>query len=584
MSFGGIHQTMMRTLERHALESDQAPTTLRRKKLSKTAFMKKSCSSLLASSLDEVQPLRRMKRALADERARRRRHEVAQREPCIFDAFAIAEGVDDLIIEKDPPGLKTTRWLEPPDAKEAREDLDAAEARALHKMERAAVFFARGSGFDGWSGKGGQLQPSAAFVAFEGGDFLKTDLARRIRISTNVVLTKAEARALGDRFEVDEKYFDGPQFVQWFFAQGFTLRMVELNRLQAVAERKKKAAASAVNVYDEARHAHRYRNVTEAFTEEDDRTAREKLRKVAANRGLVGDVAARRQFDSTMTPAELRDQLKKSYGLDMTRAEMGAVFAAFDKSARNARDRPDGHIDGAEFTYGWTRFLDDARTLAHAQQEKELSRRTMLHAPPSMDMLEEGNIDETASFVALHDPSRKKDAVRLSFPMSEVGAKSSEPAKHLVHRYSVTREQKALRELGVASRGVPHVQQRPSSLVLSPCVKPRPLVRKRSLLKEQSTPEQGKLATTRSDLPRRSGSFRRPTTAQLIESATTTPKTGRRRLTSAADAVAFHGGNLDLRVDRDVRTPPARRISIHRPKTPFESRAAEALLQQPSPV
>ena len=36
MSFGGIHQTMMRTLERHALESDQAPTTLRRKKLSKT--------------------------------------------------------------------------------------------------------------------------------------------------------------------------------------------------------------------------------------------------------------------------------------------------------------------------------------------------------------------------------------------------------------------------------------------------------------------------------------------------------------------------------------------------------------------
>ena len=31
--------------------------------------------------------------------------------------LAIHEGVEDLVIESDPPGLKTTRWLEAPDAK-----------------------------------------------------------------------------------------------------------------------------------------------------------------------------------------------------------------------------------------------------------------------------------------------------------------------------------------------------------------------------------------------------------------------------------------------------------------------------------
>ena len=220
MSTWGCHAAMLRTLERQppadeALVGPQA-SVVRRKKLSRTSQL--LTSGLLDSSLDEVQPLRKMKRALADERARRRRHEVAQREPTIFDAFAIHEGVEDLVIESDPPGLKTTRWLEAPDAKALRQDSNQALARAIQKLEKAAVFFARGSGFDGWSGPKGLLKPSAAFVAFEGAEFLKTDVKRKIRISTNCHLTTSEANALRT-FEIDEKYFDGPKFVQWFCAR-----------------------------------------------------------------------------------------------------------------------------------------------------------------------------------------------------------------------------------------------------------------------------------------------------------------------------------------------------------------------------
>ena len=51
-----------------------------------------------------------------------------------------------------------------------------------------------------------------------------------------------------------------------------------------------------------------------------------------------------------MTPAELRDQLKKSYKLSMTPEEMGAVFAAFDKSARTGAEGGDGCIDSTAVT------------------------------------------------------------------------------------------------------------------------------------------------------------------------------------------------------------------------------------------
>ena len=102
MSTWGCHAAMLRTLERQppadeALVGPQA-SVVRRKKLSRTSQL--LTSGLLDSALDEVQPLRKMKRALADERARRRRHEVAQREPTIFDAFAIHEGVEDLVDRK----------------------------------------------------------------------------------------------------------------------------------------------------------------------------------------------------------------------------------------------------------------------------------------------------------------------------------------------------------------------------------------------------------------------------------------------------------------------------------------------------
>ena len=76
MSTWGCHAAMLRTLERQppadeALVGPQA-SVVRRKKLSRTSQL--LTSGLLDSCMDEVQPLRKMKRALADERARRRRH------------------------------------------------------------------------------------------------------------------------------------------------------------------------------------------------------------------------------------------------------------------------------------------------------------------------------------------------------------------------------------------------------------------------------------------------------------------------------------------------------------------------------
>ena len=57
--------------------------------------------------------------------------------------------------------------------------------------------------------------------------------------------------------------------------------------------------------------------------------------------------------------------------------------------------------------------------------------------------------------------------------------------------------------------------------------------------------------------------------------------TARRRLTDSSEAVGFHGGNIDLPVDRTVGA--RRQVTIHRPRTPFDSRANEALLSPARP-
>ena len=199
---------------------------------------------------------------------------------------------------------------------------------------------------------------------------------------------------------------------------------------------------------------------------------------------------------------------------------------------------------------------------------RSIGIRKVLHEPPAMDTLEEGSVDLKASFVALHDGAKKRDAVRLSF------RGGYRPSKHRgKDSYSMVRERKAREELGLDALEVPHVQRRPSSLVLSPCVKPRPLVRPRSHLKEQTTPTRGRLATNAIAPRRPRHPFRRPTTSE--HEATATPKTGRRRLTIPVDAVGFHGGNLDLPVDRTVGA--RRQVTIHRPKRPVEEGARSSL-------
>ena len=109
--------------------------------------------------------------------------------------------------------------------------------------------------------------------------------------------------------------------------------------------------------------------------------------------------------------------------------------------------------------------MEDARNVERSANEKALALRKVLHEPPAMDTLEEGRVDLKASFVALHDgAARKKDAVRLSF------RGGYRPSKHRgKDSYSMVRERQAREELGLDALEVPHVQRRPSSLVLSPC-------------------------------------------------------------------------------------------------------------------
>ena len=164
------HHAFKQTLQRcsSAAEGRRPNTASRRKRRPNPVEVKpfSSSSRLLKSSVEDVRPLAKMKRALLDERARRRRHFAATMQPVVFDAFAavVAQPGETSLATELIPGVSGRRrgsWLEAEAIRKAAELQTAAErleaeASALAKLRRAATFFGRG-----------ECNSSASFRAFE---------------------------------------------------------------------------------------------------------------------------------------------------------------------------------------------------------------------------------------------------------------------------------------------------------------------------------------------------------------------------------------------------------------------------------
>ena len=334
-----------------------------------------------------------------------------------------------------------------------------------------------------------------SFAAFEAPRLSYGEFPQMVRHAANVRLNGAEARALARKFDPEGcGEVDGPEFVRFFFRCGFEARTEERTRRWEAAYEKERERLRGVKRQMDADEAERRRTVTAPFDAEDEVKAWTKLSKVARNKGLQGDIVSRAAFESLMTPAEIKVQLKKSYNIDMTHAEMGAVCSRFDKNAS-------GQINGAEFQYEWSHVLDGNRSKNFFGQIKEGERRSSLLAPPKLDSLELGATATAPELRSVADgDAPRRNVTRLSFSMAKIGAKSSDPGKVLRRRSSVTREQTALllalqqqhaaqqhqpdRRLHTdrprTSGAVPFAQRRPSSLGIPTAVAPRPLTRERS--------------------------------------------------------------------------------------------------------
>ncbi|KAH8070790.1 hypothetical protein JL721_4702 [Aureococcus anophagefferens] len=309
-------------------------------------------------------PLTSIKNQLADERARRRRHFAASQQPVIFDRFAARAGSPgkESMASEQIPGVSASRaWLEDDAGSAGSGDPEAAEAAAVAKIKKAAIFFDRSYASSRESFR----------AAFEAPNLDSAQLA-----------------------EMGAGEIDGPAFVRFFFRCGFEARTEErTRRWEAAAENDRERERSHQRVLDRD-EAERRRTVTAPYTARDEENAWTKLAKVAKNKGLQGDLVSRAAFESLMTPAEIKLQLKKSYNIDMTHAEMGAICGRFDKNAS-------GQINGAEFQYEWS----------HAEAGPEEGG---------------GFIDDGTA--------RRGSVTRLSFGMAKIGAKTSDPGKVLRRR------------------------------------------------------------------------------------------------------------------------------------------------------
>jgi hypothetical protein len=79
-----------------------------------------------------------------------------------------------------------------------------------------------------------------------------------------------------------------------------------------------------------------------SFTEYDHESAIRKIASVACDYDRTRQPGGLTAFDCVMDPVELKDQLKRNFGIKVNAAELGALCNHFDKDG-------DGTIDGSEF-------------------------------------------------------------------------------------------------------------------------------------------------------------------------------------------------------------------------------------------
>lgn len=329
-----------------------------------------SSSPLLKSSVDDVKPMERLLHALALERMCRRRACTAEDQPVIARVFA--EHGNRECADRQHAIPATGPWS--PAYGRYSNDKDtavrqSARARILCKVGNVSAFFDRGS-----------IPNLKCFSSFEYTKLRHSEFIELVRRLLNTRVSTAEADVLVELFDpYSTGYVYGPDFVRWFAQCGIAAREDERVRAEACLNRAKMAKHIKRFADHKSKGCCRHRVVAAKVDSADEIAAYTKLSRAALNKGLAGDVIARKAFEQTMKPAEFKTLFQRLYGVKLTPQEMAAIVKRFDKTGN-------GLVDGAHFQFEWSNILNTIRSEIVTNKEGASKRREAVLTPPCLTM------------------------------------------------------------------------------------------------------------------------------------------------------------------------------------------------------
>ena len=204
---------------------------------------------------------------------------------------------------------------------------------ALRKLKKAARHYDRYR-------DGEVLTKSFADYKMESVEF-----RMQMRRAMGVNLNKREAEDLLNHADRDKSgTLDGAEFLLMFFKEAHGEHAADVrSRLKLKQERLKLEKQRIADT--ERNEAEKdAKSFTTNFTERDTKRVLKCLAKHAANFDGMSEAGKRTcaNFGCVLRPSALKEQLLKSFNMKVTKAELGALIAQFDRDG-------DGDVSGAEF-------------------------------------------------------------------------------------------------------------------------------------------------------------------------------------------------------------------------------------------
>lgn len=230
---------------------------------------------------------------------------------------------------------------------------------ALHKLKKAAKKYDRYK-------DGTALTQCFADYQMEPAEF-----RMQMRRAIGVDLTKKEAVALHKHADRDSSgAIDGAEFLLMFFKEAHEEHSKDLHKRVKIREQmeedkriKKERAEKELVVRD-------YACFSTNFTMQDTKRVMRRLAKEAFEFDVTSESGKRtsKNFCCELRPAALKEQLYKSFNMKVTKAELGALIAQFDKDG-------DGDVSGSEFMVTFSKLGQIARKNERKKRDKVVNMK-----------------------------------------------------------------------------------------------------------------------------------------------------------------------------------------------------------------